>query len=141
MSILTKPVSGKKTERILGIIFIPLGIVAILYFMFAGVSTSPSPSAADTSTPDKMDSYIQAQGFVLQALKSPSTAKFPMFAYEAVNLGDGAYSVRSYVDSQNSFGATIRSNWQVKMFLVKEHWFLDRMVIDGKIVYDATSSK
>ena len=142
MSLLTKKVSGKKTEKILGIIFIPLGIFAVLYLVFAGMSTPHSSSTApETYAPDKIDLHIQAQQFVLQALKSPSTAKFPTLPYEAVSLGDGAYRVSSYVDSQNSFGATIRSDWQVKMFLVKNHWFLDHMVIDGKVMYDATSDK
>jgi len=89
---------------------------------------------------DNMDTYIQAQEFVKQTLKSPSTAKFPALPYEIVDLGDSFYKVSSYVDSQNSFGATIRNEWSVKMALVLDHWFLDKMTFNGKVVYDASSS-
>ncbi len=102
-------------------------------------SKTESPPSKAEHTPDQIYLHIQAQGFVLQALKSPSTAKFPALPNEAISLGDGAYRVSSYVDSQNSFGAMIRTGWTVKMFLVEGHWFLDRMIVDGKVVYDASS--
>lgn len=145
MSILTKQISlGKKMERIIGMVFIPLGIIAVFYAIFSGTGTPSVPEKIHSpNTMEKLfqesDLQIEAEQFVLQALKSPSTAKFPTLPYKAVNLGDGAYGVSSYVDSQNSFGAIIRSDWSVRMFLVEGHWFLDRMDIDGKVVYDATS--
>jgi hypothetical protein len=105
-----------------------------------GANSSSSQTGNTAYVPDEIDLHIQAQQFVSRALKAPSTAKFPALPYEAKSLGDGFYRVKSYVDSQNSFGAMIRSDWTVDMALVEDHWFLDKMIVDGKIVYDATSS-
>ena len=131
---------------------IGLAVVITLLYFYGAFLNSPS-SGGNTSAqraeyvPDEIDLHIQAQQFVLQGLKAPSTAKFPAVPYEAVKINtpesaennDGVYRVRSYVDSQNSFGAMIRSDWTVEMMLVKEHWILTRMVVAGKVVYDALS--
>ncbi len=48
-------------------------------------------------------------------LKSPSSAKFPTFIDKyAMGKIDGEVTVQEYVDSQNTFGAMIRSDFQVK---------------------------
>jgi hypothetical protein len=68
------------------------------------------------------DLIERARSEVLARLKAPATAKFPALVPDQDqyvvqgdrNLGDGAYFVSSWVDSQNSFGATIRSKWIVK---------------------------
>ena len=56
---------------------------------------------------------------MLKKLKAPSTAKFPSFydnGVAAERLPDGStYRVVGYVDSQNSFGAMIRSQWEVQL--------------------------
>ena len=52
-----------------------------------------------------------AQCVELQVLKAPATAKFPDFDEMVVNGSNGHYSVSGFVDSQNSYGATIRSNY------------------------------
>jgi hypothetical protein len=57
---------------------------------------------------------IAAQQYVLDALKSPSTAKFPSLNDSRIDKSEnGLFIVSSYVDSENGFGATIRSNYQV----------------------------
>lgn len=52
-----------------------------------------------------------AQCVELQVLKAPATAKFPAFNEMVVNGSNGHYSVSGFVDSQNSYGASIRSNY------------------------------
>ena len=52
-----------------------------------------------------------AQCVELQVLKAPATAKFPDFDEMVVNGSNGHYSVSGFVDSQNSYGASIRSNY------------------------------
>ena len=53
--------------------------------------------------------------FVKQRLKAPSTADFPGVwdgrGDHVTYLGDQKYRVRSYVDSENSFGAMLRMNF------------------------------
>lgn len=57
--------------------------------------------------------WTDAQDAVKEELKAPSTAKFP-WDYESyvTDNGDGTYTVTSYVDAENSFGAKIRSKFR-----------------------------
>ncbi len=112
----------------------PLVFLTWGYFAFFGES-SPAP-ASKPYAPDGIGLHIQAQQFVLQGLKAPSTAKFPALPYDTSTDGKGLYKVDSFVDSENSFGAMIRSDWTVLMRLSGETWTLERMVIGGKAVYD-----
>lgn len=62
----------------------------------------------------KLDAYVCAQLTVPDLLKSPSSAKFPHADYKQVVSyeGNDKYTVESYVDAQNSFGAMIRTNYR-----------------------------
>ena len=60
--------------------------------------------------PVKCEEAVSAQ------LKSPSTANFASYSREQVtDGGNGKYYVRSYVDSQNSFGAQIRTGFTCRV--------------------------
>jgi len=54
--------------------------------------------------------YYLAQGFVKDRLKAPATADFP-YSFKRKRVNDSTFIINSYVDSQNSFGALIRTNW------------------------------
>lgn len=57
--------------------------------------------------------YKSAKEEVLKKLKSPSTAKFADFSkIKYRDHKDGTYIIESYVDSQNSFGATVRTKFR-----------------------------
>jgi hypothetical protein len=57
-----------------------------------------------------------AQKFVEKSLKAPSTAKFPSLIKSSVKkTSSDSYTVISYVDSQNGFGAMIRTNYIVEL--------------------------
>lgn len=59
-----------------------------------------------------------AQQFVEKYLKSPSTAEFPeLFKSTVTKKGSDTYYISSYVDSENGFGAMIRSNYVVELKL------------------------
>lgn len=70
---------------------------------------------------DKLTAWVMAQQFVKQSLKSPSSADFGgVFSGEAqsyedtvTEIGEGEYRVRGWVDAQNAFGATVRSDFDV----------------------------
>ncbi len=63
---------------------------------------------------EKVSLINKTQEIIKAILKSPSTAKFPWNNDEwATGKQDGKTIVQGYVDSQNSFGATIRSEFQV----------------------------
>jgi len=86
--------------------------------------------------------FVLAQDYVKSALKSPSTADFPWLDFSSESLGDGLYKVRSYVDAQNTFGATVRHSWEVGLRYKGKgedsdptNWELIRLHIDGKVLY------
>ena len=59
--------------------------------------------------------YIMMEGFVEKRLKAPRTAKFPgVFDGKldhVSSIGNYSYRISSYVDSQNGFGALIRTTF------------------------------
>lgn len=58
--------------------------------------------------------YNYAKDFVKAKLKSPSTAEFPIASEQSKHinkLSNGSYKINSWVDSQNGFGATIRTKF------------------------------
>ena len=79
-----------------------------------------SEKAVEIEKPKEVNNiklYLVAQRAVKNNIKSPSTAKFP-YSNEAVFVGgmtDSIYSVKCYVDSQNSYGVMIRSNFDAQL--------------------------
>lgn len=78
-------------------------------------SESKTTNYQTVSSNDVNYSYAitAAQSLVKDALKSPSTAKFPIgggTAYVVKRNGDD-WIVSGYVDAQNGFGAIVRENW------------------------------
>ncbi|MEN5305320.1 hypothetical protein [Pseudomonas sp. TWI628] len=67
---------------------------------------------------DTTMAFVMSQNFVKQRLKSPKSAEFPYVSDRGVNVfADGVcgFQVSAYVDSQNGFGAMIRSVYQAKI--------------------------
>ena len=72
--------------------------------------------AAQDSTDIKTDAYLTAQKVITERLKSPSSAQYPNYESGFVQrTGDNTYRVTAYVDSQNGFGAMLRSQWTVQI--------------------------
>ncbi len=117
---------------------IVLGVCILIWlpFLFSGSSSSTAPREEDYST----TAYLQSQAYVKNALKSPASADFPS-AYDIRDLGDNRFVVSSYVDSQNSFGAMLRSDWVVTVQYLGgnefegKSWKLEAMTVDGQRVY------
>lgn len=78
---------------------------------------------ACTGTPpceDEYAAYTMATKFISGHLRSPASADFPNYMASDVTirpttLGDGrcAFTVTTYVDAQNGFGATVRKRFIV----------------------------
>lgn len=104
------PQPGKKTNVGARTIMAALVVCAIILpAMFN--ATSKAPSERDMASL----AGIHCQEFVKTQLKAPSTADFPSLGGSTSKIDNSTYLVRSYVDAQNSFGATIRSNWICKI--------------------------
>lgn len=73
---------------------------------------------------------INSQKMVKEFLKSPSTADFPNITEWKFHKDREKIMIQSYVDSQNSFGATIRSEFQIT--LTPDGKTATSLIIDGK---------
>jgi len=88
-----------------------------------------TPQQINTSQ-QRMLAYSYAESFIKQKLKSPSTAKFPgvFEKNEHVSFQDtNVYLINSWVDSQNGFGAIIRSNFKCQITFRNDSIFADKM--------------
>lgn len=75
----------------------------LLLLMCAGCTQAPehSPAAATAA----------CEGFVKERLRAPASAQFPSQGRDVAPQGGGRYTVRGVVDSQNGFGALVRSEY------------------------------
>ena len=91
-----------------------------------------SDQANEQSTSNNtIGAWTYMKEFVRQRLKSPSTAEFPFGGHRDVTaLGDKRYLVESYVDSQNSFGATLRTKFRGVIRETPNGWELESLAVD-----------
>lgn len=59
--------------------------------------------------------FIQCQNFVRDRLRAPVSAEFPFLERKSWDMGNNTWVVKSHVNSQNGFGAMIRSSWHCKV--------------------------
>ena len=87
--------------------------------MLWGLHSCCNNRAEKPKRPTKESAWTYAQSYVTQYLKSPSTADFGSWRQSASRCvkddGDGLVTVRGWVDSQNSFGATMRTHFVVRL--------------------------
>jgi hypothetical protein len=83
-------------------------IVVPIVVLFAAMASCES----GVHQVDSFDAYYMATQHVKESLKAPSTADFSGFE-ESVVTGspEAGYTVKGWVDAQNSFGAKLRSRW------------------------------
>lgn len=121
-------------------------LVAVLFgvgFLGSMILGAIGPSTSVPDQPTTYDYELSARSFskfyIEKLLKSPSTADF--CSGEATDLGDNRWKVVSCVDSQNSYGAMIRSNWSTIMIFIGGDvedmgaWKVEQIIFDGKNVY------
>lgn len=66
------------------------------------------------TTEEKTNLQIKSEQMVKKCLKAPSTADFPNITEWKFKKDKNEIILQSYVDSQNSFGTMIRSEFQIK---------------------------
>ncbi|MEI7723487.1 MAG: hypothetical protein WCK09_00425 [Bacteroidota bacterium] len=98
----------------------------LILLIFAMTSCVGSDSSTSDNDPDvkKLSVYGVAEQYVKQHLKSPSSAQFPETSEKlrhVVNTGNEVYLVDSWVDSQNSFGAMLRTKFHLKVTVVGDN--------------------
>ena len=71
---------------------------------------------------ESVEAKLFAQAVELQLLKSPATAKFCSLEEMTITMNEDTYIVSGYVDSQNSYGATVRTPFKVTVFKENGTW-------------------
>ncbi|WP_163265590.1 hypothetical protein [Chelativorans alearense] len=95
-------------------IMVVAGLGAVAFF-----TTGQEP--AETAAPivddcDRIRAFVASQTFVKREMKVPATAEFPYISSEGVSvteLGDCRFTVKAYVDAENSFGAKLRTPYSM----------------------------
>jgi hypothetical protein len=98
-----------------------------------GTTNTPAPTNTPKPEHSATAAELMCQQFIEDRLKAPATAKYaPLGREGAVEfLGDSTYQVLSYVDSQNSFGAMLRTKYLCEVqYVENDRWKLVSLVTD-----------
>jgi hypothetical protein len=121
-----KPTSMKTSHA-----FILVG--AIVLVVYTCGRSSGDIEENEVYTPDRIDAFVMAKQLMESRLKAPRTAEFASISDSNIrNLGGNEWEVSSYVDSQNSFGAMIRTRFTITMTVNIEtkYWQATKLVTD-----------
>lgn len=122
VSAASHPTAPAKTNNAVGAI---LGCVLLCCFcgFFGQFCKSPRN--------ERFEAHFYSTEFVLERLRAPATADFSRADdSRIVETGEGEYVVEGYVDSQNGFGANIRSYWRTRVRRDGDAWDLLEIQID-----------
>jgi hypothetical protein len=103
-------------------------LAVFIAFLIAGcfASKPESPDAWKTKDNTTM-AYVMMEEFVKDKLKSPSSAEFAGMTDPGFKIKKNGfeYTIGSWVDSQNSFGAMMRTRFAGKVRQIdKDNWEL-----------------
>jgi hypothetical protein len=107
-------------------------VITIAIFIFLAFGSGDSDGSSSTEH-SKFLAYNYAEDFIEQRLKSPSTAEFPGVSEKdrhITDLGGGEYQINSWVDSQNGFGAMIRTQWSCKIIFIDGKVKAENIIIE-----------
>ncbi len=101
-------------------------IVSIPVFFPQTESTvnAHKPAKKKTVQDLAIEAFVQCQGHVENKLKAPASAKFPFLDFKPLMSANNVFTIQSYVDSQNSFGAMLRTNWICRIQQNGKSWEL-----------------
>jgi hypothetical protein len=111
-------------------VLIILACVLGPFLLFIAVVGNPPTPVAETKD-DAYTACYMAHEFVKARLKAPATADFsPCLNADGTTAvtkyTDGSWGADGYVDSQNSFGANLRSTYNVRLHWIGgDNWHAD----------------
>lgn len=107
-------------------------LVLLIGCAVVAVLCSQSNKNTASQKPTEMDACYMAQQFVQENLRAPSTAKFPScYDVSVTTLSATQYSISSYVDSENGFGAMLRTGYTAKVeYVGDDKWNLIDLQFD-----------
>ncbi|EPK6349207.1 hypothetical protein O8Q47_002703 [Proteus mirabilis] len=90
-------------------LFVFILIAGPIFYLFLTYSSGDEKKGIDYCNSEER-AYLASNHIIKRVLKSPSSAKFPHYSeVEIYPAGLCSFQIDSYVDSQNGFGAMIRS--------------------------------
>jgi len=125
--------------KLLGVLMVVGVFSSIIISSIGGDSSTRSQPKQPTAYDYEQSAIAYAEPYILRSLKSPSTADFCRGT--ATGIVENKYRVSSCVDSQNSYGATLRSNWEAVMIYTGgdpdniASWKPEKITFDGKVIY------
>ncbi len=85
-----------------------------------------------TARNDQAGAFAACTQFVERTLRSPGSAQHPAFLDAAVSNEDPVYVVTSHVDSQNGFGALLRTSYRCEVAREGQGWKLVDLKVNNK---------
>jgi hypothetical protein len=113
-------------------------VIAIILAVIIGGTVIVINSEYHPSPPDEVTIYDASKDIVKKFLVAPTTAKFPNHNESGVGaslLSNNVWRVWGYVDSQNSFAAMIRSDWEIIVEANGQRVKAKELSIAGQQVY------
>lgn len=98
--------SRKEVNMWIGIIIVAI----IIFIIYIASQFNYSDDTTDEHVDYRSYSQVYTEDYIESLLKSPSTAEFG--TAEITETSFGNYHIKNYVDSENSFGAMIRMNYE-----------------------------
>lgn len=102
-----RPLSGPLVV-VIGVIILT---VVIWLLVALGRNSVLGQDFALSATPTRATAYQACQPHVAKGLLAPASAKFPNLSEITVATAGNRFTVTGYVDSQNGFGAMLRSRY------------------------------
>ena len=95
----------------------------ILVFYFSNSCDDEIENTSEVKIDLKIDGLDYARRLMTNQLKAPSTADYPWGGpgHPSTLINDTTIKIVDYVDSQNSFGAMIRTNYSVTIYYHKKY--------------------
>lgn len=95
-------------------------IVLAVFGCGAMLSNDESGDGGGSRKTDGYDAQVACKDAVKDRLKAPATAKFSNVDH--TSAGAEAWTVTGDVDSENSFGANIRTSWKCEIRIDGSQW-------------------
>ena len=120
-----RPARNKKLDAILGI-----ATVLVFCFVCVAIWATSGSDGGKSDEPEGIEAYVMCQQFIEERLKAPGSAKYPVFSEIQMVQDGNAFTIFSYVDAQNSFGALIRSDYECAVeYIGDDRWNLNNLEI------------
>jgi hypothetical protein len=109
-----------------------LALIGFTLWLINFCSSCETGSGSPKAGHDKLAAWAITKQFVEKRLKSPSSADWGWQSYNKCvsHLGNGRYQVKAWVDSQNSFGAKVRTHFvAIVSWRSGDSWMLESLNI------------